>query len=212
MKKLSPEIIEIIKNSQELIEENNFSKLYEKIYKVSTGFEDISNFTLNLYNVGIDPLKYMNSIPKHFLAGTNITSFNIPNNIIEIGESAFGYTELESIKIPKNVKTINRSCFEECKNLKDIDLGNIEYISTYIFDNCTSLKSIKIPGTVEYLGRNIFYGCKNLKHIYYDDIANKWLNLNDGNILKGIYSEDEDRPKNLIIHCNDDEFEFDVED
>lgn len=212
MKKLSPEIIEIIKNSQELIEENNFSKLYEKIYKASTGFEDISNFTLNLYDVGIDPLKYMNSIPKYFLAGTNITSFNIPNNIIEIGESAFGYTELESIKISKNVKTIHRNCFEECRNLKDVDLGNIEWILAYMFDNCTSLKSIKIPSTVEYLGKNIFYSCKNLKHIYYDGTANNWLDLNDDDILKGNYSGDKDRPKNLIIHCNDDEFEFDVED
>ena len=47
------------------------------------------------------------------------------------------------------VKEIGHSAFENCTNLKNVDLGNIETLGFQVFKGCTSLTEITIPNTLK---------------------------------------------------------------
>lgn len=114
----------------------------------------------------------------------------IPNDITEIGDSAFRGLSIESISLPQNLQSIRRRAFancnniismtlpesvtsieeyafSECVNLKNINLPrNIKSIKAHLFDNCTSLESIIIPSGVFSIESYAFNNCTSLKIVY----------------------------------------------
>ena len=88
----------------------------------------------------------------------NLTKIEIPNSVITIGDRAFFYSLLQSVKIPEGVTSIGAYAFCECGGLKSISLPEtLEYIGASAFDNCRYLSSIVIPDNVK-LGANPFTG------------------------------------------------------
>lgn len=75
----------------------NFKKLYDVANEslMNTSMY-ISNLTYLLMVAGIDPLKYMDEIPRDYLAHNS---------------------DLISIDIPSNIKSIGKYAFQNCKNL-----------------------------------------------------------------------------------------------
>ena len=79
-------------------------------------------------------------------------------------------TAITEITVPDSVKTIDYSAFEDCTNLKDVNLGKIESLSFDVFKNCTALTSIKIPNTLKQGAvSKIFTNCSNLTNITLED-------------------------------------------
>ena len=77
-----------------LIAQNKFDKIYKELLELNSIGKDISDLTISeftnlIYKADIDPLSYMNKIPTYFQSESSISSFNIPNHIIEIGRRAF---------------------------------------------------------------------------------------------------------------------------
>ena len=103
---------------------------------------------LILFKKGQDTIyiinKWKNSFPSFILHG----EYNFAND-------AFQDTDIDSITIPKYVRTIPRECFEGCKNLKYVNLNNVERIEERAFYGCTSLKTINLKN-VTYLGGSVF--------------------------------------------------------
>lgn len=62
-------------------------------------------------------------VTKHFLI-VNLTSIEIPDSVISIGNSAFAGTSLVSITIPDSVISIGESAFMWCTDLKNITIEN----------------------------------------------------------------------------------------
>ena len=95
---------------------------------------------------------------------TALTTINIPNSVIRIGDSAFiRCTKLTSINIPNGVTSIGGSVFSGCTKLTSITISNrVTSIGGRTFQNCTSLASITIPNSVTFFGGNAFVGCTNL--------------------------------------------------
>lgn len=94
----------------------------------------------------------------------------IPENVMEIGESAFYLnSDIKSVVIPKNVKTIGVSAFCSCYNLETIELSNgLIKIEGNAFGDCNSLKSVYIPSSVkEMIEPFVLCGC--LEEIIVDD-------------------------------------------
>ena len=94
----------------------------------------------------------------------SLTTIVIPNNVTIIAKSAFKNCEnISSITIPKSVEKIDDECFSNCKNLKSIELSEgISIIGRKAFENCILLKQITIPNSVHRIDDEAFINCENL--------------------------------------------------
>ena len=118
-----------------------------------------------------------------FYKCTSLSNVNLPNCIEKLGYSAFGYTNINSIHIPKtllscstnsssnyefngNSYSIQDGPFFRCENLKNVtfDTG-IETVPQYIFSGCTGLENIVIPDTVATIEYGSFKGCLRLNDV-----------------------------------------------
>ena len=86
--------------------------------------------------------------------------------VIRIEHSAFERTTITSVFIPNSVKTIGRSAFAECVDLKSVRLPEqLTEIESSTFGNCANLTSIDIPEGVTSIGDYAFARCKQLSEI-----------------------------------------------
>lgn len=130
--------------------------------------------------------------------------YNIIDGTKCIGDKAFyNCTELTTIEIPNSVISIGESSFKECKSLDNVFISDLSswcnisfqdiysnplyladnlfvsgeltktieipkdvtHIPAYAFHSCKSLISIIIPDTVKNIGGSAFWGCTNLKSV-----------------------------------------------
>ncbi len=99
-----------------------------------------------------------------------LTSVEIPDYIVSIGESAFdNCASLKNIYIPNSVTSIGRSAFSRCKMLESINIPDeITEIGEYLFQGCTSLKTVVIgeESKIKTIGIRAFQDCKALTNLY----------------------------------------------
>ena len=103
---------------------------------------------------GIEKLiisKEVTKLPLAFCTNTeNLTTIEFENGtqLKEIGNSAFySNSDLESIDIPSTVTSIGDAAFADCFGLKEIELGQVEFLGVNMFSRCSSLETVKIQGT-----------------------------------------------------------------
>lgn len=97
----------------------------------------------------------------------NIANIVLPDNITEVGASAFsGCSSLQEINIPNGVTTIGNSAFSMCDSLTEIELSNnISTIGSYVFDGCDNLVNITLPTSLTSISDSMFRNCSSLKSI-----------------------------------------------
>ncbi len=102
-----------------------------------------------------------------FSQNTKLKTIIIPNNVTEIGESAFsGCVGLTSVTIPNNVSLIRGSAFSDCTNLASIVIPDgVTSIAEKSFLRCTGLMSVTIPSSVTSIGELAFGECIRLTSI-----------------------------------------------
>ena len=119
--------------------------------------------------------------------GSGVENIEIPSSVIKIGDHAFSVCKnLKSIKIPSGVKEIPEYAFRGCISLENIELpSEITYIGDYAFRNCSSLKSIDIPAKVNHMGyyNEVFYGCSSLERISVSEENEKYDSREDCNAI-----------------------------
>lgn len=95
---------------------------------------------------------------------TKSGKITLPHTIKRINAYAFeNCTEIKSVEIPNGCVFIGKSSFSKCEKL-DISLPEtIEYIDANAFRFCNSLESVRIPDNVNFLGEYAFSCCRNLK-------------------------------------------------
>ncbi|MBQ9555386.1 MAG: leucine-rich repeat protein [Muribaculaceae bacterium] len=84
--------------------------------------------------------------------------YSILNTTDTIAASAFSYcTRLQSVYIPKSVKSMANATFNTATNLKRvvIDEGLTE-VPDYAFYNCEELQSVYLPSTIKTIGQQAF--------------------------------------------------------
>ena len=94
-------------------------------------------------------------------APKGLYSYQIPNSVKVIGQSAFGGAkELHHIVIPNSVTSIETGAFSDCESLDEVVLpASIRSIGQLAFRDCNALKSITIPKSVEEIGDYAFVNC-----------------------------------------------------
>lgn len=109
-----PELKEFIEQNIDLIEDNDFTELYNRRHDTGRG-----KLTDVLYECSIDPLQYMTEIPECFAYEANITGVTIPDNVTSIEGYAFcSCSSLVSVVIPDSVMNISKHAFGHCGNLQ----------------------------------------------------------------------------------------------
>ncbi|MDR2535234.1 MAG: leucine-rich repeat domain-containing protein [Treponema sp.] len=86
--------------------------------------------------------------------------------LTEIGDNAFGNTQVESVIIPEGLTKIGSYAFMNCKTLTGITIPNsVTSIGEGGFSRCSQLERIDIPARVASIGGNIFADCTGLTAI-----------------------------------------------
>ncbi len=98
---------------------------------------------------------------------SNLTSITVPNNIKSIGIHSFsGCRSLTEFIIPESVSSIGMSAFLYCESLTDITVpSGVTNIGESAFEGCHSLAGITIPDGVTSIDSHTFNGCSNLMHV-----------------------------------------------
>ncbi|MGN1129813.1 MAG: leucine-rich repeat protein, partial [Ruminococcus sp.] len=100
-----------------------------------------------------------------FENNTTIKSLTIPTGI-EIGNGAFRYCKIETLKLSDGVETIGSGAFSFCESLKALTLpDSVTTIDTFAFQDCKSLTSIKLSNKLEKISDFAFTGCEALTGI-----------------------------------------------
>ena len=99
-----------------------------------------------------------------FFCCDSLISVAIPDSVISIRDSAFSCCKsLTSITIPDSVTSIGDETFSSCVSLTSITIpDSVTFIGDSAFDFCESLTSVSIPDSVTFIGDNAFSGCPNL--------------------------------------------------
>lgn len=127
---------------------------------------------LNLENAQVEN----NKIPDYALSDVNkqywevdqtiylgIKKIMLPDNIVEIGKSAFNYMQLEEINLPESLRKLNIYSFANCHWLNVDPLiipeGVIE-IPAQCFVNCQNFKKLVLPSTLRKIKQCAFYNTR----------------------------------------------------
>lgn len=77
--------------------------------------------------------------------------------VVSIGEKAFSETNIESVKIGNNVKSIGKNAFVDCVKLKSVEISDeVQSIGEMAFTGCSVLESVKITSPLNKLDSPVF--------------------------------------------------------
>lgn len=102
-----------------------------------------------------------------FKGCTGLSSFDFAS-MIEIGESAFEATGIESFDAPANMTEIPKGLFMNCLNLKSVDLADVTTLGYRAFYGCTALTEVTIPETIEEIESSAFCYCSSLNKVNFE--------------------------------------------
>lgn len=187
---ISTDLKNFINENINLINENTPDS-WRSIYQKFEDDEDLAGrLSAILLAAGINPPLVIGEIPRRFLQyQSQITEYKIPSNCTYIGMSAFedtsitqidipptvtgidylafGGSKLKKIKLPSSVRALENAVFHSCKELEEVDLGEIVEIGEECFVDCIHLTKLYIPKNILYFHRDNLYGCTRLKEINY---------------------------------------------
>ncbi|MDE6656567.1 MAG: leucine-rich repeat domain-containing protein, partial [Anaeroplasmataceae bacterium] len=107
----------------------------------------------------------------------SLVSIVIPSKLDDIGLSVFvGCDNLTSVLFTN--KIVGQKMFEGCNSLRIIDLGEVEQIGAFAFNQCTisdnrcvctnhrsSLEQLILPNTLTTIGEKAFFGCSSIEEL-----------------------------------------------
>lgn len=101
--------------------------------------------------------------------GANIQTLVLDESVTEVGEHAFAFSKVKTVKILSKQVHFQYEAFADCTNLETVEIkgdvigtpGYGHWKESYIFVRCSNLKDIKYNGTVALIDEN-FAGCINL--------------------------------------------------
>ena len=222
---MTKEVADFLKANQQLIEVGDFRKLYENAlsgFNRSRSYAFISEITDLFEAAGIDPLYYMNDIPRGYHFESKLPKTYSIGNMDTIGIWAFAYTSgidtldissvryigdhafymssIKTIEIPGSVKEIQLSTFENSALVNVVINEGTTIIVNYVFSHCRDLTDLWLPKSLTYIAESAFRSCTNLKNIYYNSTSYDFYNLNFNFNMIGSNKVD--------VHCTDEVITF----
>ena len=156
-----PELKQFIEENIDLISDNEFNDVYNKI----KSYKFTRLFTEAMLEAEINPLNYMEAVPKRYLYESNI----------------------QHVDIPVGIKVINKYSFAGCSQLKEVIIPEgVIKIGEGAFMSCDALEKLHLPSTLKYIDVGAFQSCTNLKEVTFAGTTKQWLNVRDidGSLLQ----------------------------
>lgn len=80
-----------------------------------------------------------------------------------------GCVNLMSVRLPKDITSIEAETFYDCAKLKDIEIpSDLVSIGDHAFSGCKSLTAVALPASLQSLGENAFSNCINIESLSVD--------------------------------------------
>jgi hypothetical protein len=152
-----------IRDNIQLIKDKNFKEFYHKL-EYTDFVSDVSEILLGS---GVNPLLYLDEVPKKFLCNSKIDSITIPNSIKTIGEKAFNSChKLTFVSIPDSVSFIGMGAFGRCSRLETVSIGEgLKRIDKGAFVQCDSIEYVNLPDSLTIIEPMAFMLCISLKEV-----------------------------------------------
>ena len=106
---------------------------------------------------------------------TNLKTITLSKNLKTVGPIAFANcSKLSNIRLPDTITIIGSGAFERCVMLKEIEIPyNVKEITTDVFSGCVNLQNITIPANVKKICGvgygSAFASCYNLHFLCYNN-------------------------------------------
>ena len=100
---------------------------------------------------------------------SGLSSVSVPSCVKTIGYNCFFGSDLASISQTEQLEYISSYAFNNCTELSGLQLRDCYEIGAYAFYNCASMKTLDLGNTVSSIGTYAFYGCKSLENLYIPD-------------------------------------------
>ena len=82
-----------------------------------------------------------------------------------------GCTSIDSVTIPDDVLNINQSAFSGCTSLSDIMLpSKLSTVGAHAFEGCSALESVSFTRYLSAIGEGAFIGCTSMTELCFDSI------------------------------------------
>lgn len=95
--------------------------------------------------------------------------------VVSIAGYIFDATDIESVVFPDTLEMIGEAEFNNCKELKYVDLGKgLKYIGKMPFSGCNKLETVSFPDGMQLFDDVTFYSCTNLKEVYVPESATEF--------------------------------------
>lgn len=91
-----------------------------------------------------------------------------------------GFEFMEEIVFPSSITSISNQAFQDCTNLKEIDLSEVKTVQFKAFLNCTSLEKITFGKALREIGREAFSNCTGIKEFSVSEENNYFSNDRNG--------------------------------
>lgn len=143
---------------KEAFKESDIQEIY-KLYESYTQSKYMNtDITQLLFNLGINPLNYLATIPAYCFYRIDINPVRLNNYIQSIGNGAFKYNNnIDSVSIPDSCKIIGEYAFSHCVNLQAIDLGNgVQELGKDCFEYSDKLTYITLPKSLQSINLDTF--------------------------------------------------------
>lgn len=105
----------------------------------------------------------------------SISSITLPEGLVTIGNHAFeDCSNLRFVDMPDTVNNLRHGAFAGCSNLRYVKLSeNVRLMRNDLFYECTQLQTVLLGSQIKNVGSDAFAECENLRTIYLPETVKK---------------------------------------
>jgi len=141
-----------------------FNKEKTKLISYAEASQDASHF----YAVPAGTV----TIADYAFYDTMLTNVEFPESLRTIGNSCFTSANLTSLVLPEQFETVDSAAFQNCAQIKSIDLGGTTHIKGYAFYSNVSLTDLNMRadlGRLKIIEQGAFTECSSITELVFPD-------------------------------------------
>lgn len=156
---MTNELREFLQAHTDLIEREDFNKLYERfLHELYLPYDHLTEFTQLLVDCGATPWNQVESIPAYFIKDVaGIDSIVITSKTKKLNNGSLSYCpSVKSIKFNTTYDQLPVRCFTACEALKQVVGTGATEVGEFCFCNCTNLTEFDAMSNLKIISNDAF--------------------------------------------------------